>query len=84
MGRGLVASTAAGTVAARHATEDPRVSVLLDGERRGPPTVVLRLTVRCEVQHLRLWRLRTDYYKQADAVWIEVRPTAAELLSVPG
>jgi hypothetical protein len=40
--------------------------------------------VRCEVQHLRLWRLRMAYYAQADAVWIEVRPTAAELLSVPG
>ncbi len=39
----LIAGTAASTVAVRNVRADPRVSVLLDGERYGQSDVVLRL-----------------------------------------
>lgn len=39
----LLAATGAGTVAARNVGADDRVSVLLDAERAGPSSVVLRL-----------------------------------------
>lgn len=39
----LVAATGAATVAARNVSADERVSVLLDAERGGPSSVVLRL-----------------------------------------
>jgi hypothetical protein len=107
----LVAATGAATIAARNVRADPRVSVLLDGERAGrsrwllrlagvatahpgmpPMTAVARLATkyslsprgaRDEIAHARLWRLRLAYSGQSDAVWLEIRPTGAELLPVP-
>jgi len=63
----LVATTAASTVAARNIAADPRVSVLLDGEAAGRPSVVLRLSATAEVHPglapaAVLARMATKYY----------------------
>ncbi len=47
----LVASTAATTVAARNVAVDPRVTVLLDGEKAGPSDHVLRLRGNAALHH---------------------------------
>ena len=36
-----------------------------------------------ELAHVRQWRARQRYYAQSEAVWIEIRPDAADLLSTP-
>jgi hypothetical protein len=47
----LVASTAATTVAARNIAAEPRVTILLDGEKAGSSELVLRLRGTGEVHH---------------------------------
>ncbi len=107
----LFATTSAASVAARNATADPRVTVLIDGETAGRSSCVIRLAAsatvhrglpsaatmarlaakyylaprgaRCELAHVRQWRLRARYYAQSAAVVLEIEPTSAEVLRVP-
>ena len=39
--------------------------------------------LRSEIAHANLWRLRTRYYAQSEAVWLAIEPTTAELVPVP-
>lgn len=63
----LIASTAASSVAARNVRSDPRVTVLLDGEKEGRTDDLVRLRGAAEV-YLRLppfgvlWRVALKYY----------------------
>lgn len=51
MGGRLVVSTGATTVAARNVAAEPRVTVLLDGEKAGGSELVVRLRGTAEVHH---------------------------------
>jgi hypothetical protein len=74
----LIAGTAASTVAVRNVRADPRVTVLLDGERAGNSALVLRLRGRAEANEglpprSAMIRLATKYYLSPGGLACELR-----------
>jgi hypothetical protein len=74
----LIAGTAASTVAVRNVRADPRVTVLLDGERSGRSDLVLRLRGAAETHDgmpapSAIVRLATKYYLSPGGLACELR-----------
>jgi hypothetical protein len=74
----LIAGTAASTVAVRNIRADPRVTLLLDGERAGPSALVLRLRGDAEAingmpPRRAMARLATKYYLSPGGLRCELR-----------
>jgi hypothetical protein len=74
----LIAGTAASTVAVRNVRVDPRVTVLLDGERSGRSDLVLRLRGVAEAHEgmpprSAIVRLATKYYLSPGGLACELR-----------
>jgi hypothetical protein len=74
----MIAGTAASTVAARNVAADPRVTVLVDGERAGRSTTIVRLRARAAVHPglppaAVMARLAAKYYLTPAAARSEAR-----------
>ena len=74
----IVAGTAASTIAVRNIRADPRVTLLLDGERAGPSALVLRVRGVGEVNEgmpprAAVVRLATKYYLSPNGLRCELR-----------